>query len=52
MHTTIFQKLLEKITVVEKEKDDTTKRLEEQVVSLENEFEVRFHFNLCFIFLL
>ena len=36
----LFQKLLEKINVIEEEKDDITKKLQEQIVSLENEYEV------------
>lgn len=36
----VFQRLLEKINDMEKEKEDITNKFQEQIVSLENEYEV------------
>ena len=36
----VFQQLLEKINAMEKEKEDITKKFQEQIVSFENEYEV------------
>lgn len=36
----VFQQLLGKINTMEKEKEDITKKFQEQIVSLENEYEV------------